>query len=220
MGSINARQINVLVVEDDFYTRRDIVRKINSDPNFRVEMAATRDEAIAYLTNHSAEIILVDLGLPDGPGLSVIEFAMKKANPPNILVLSSAKDETSVLAAISAGASGYIVKDSTSHDLVAAIYQLRDGYSPLSPSIARFILRSFNNRMQKDEHTVDAQYDLSTREQSVLAEIVRGATYREIAGKLSITEATVQSHVKQVYRKLGVNSRAKATLLVLGEKET
>jgi DNA-binding NarL/FixJ family response regulator len=216
MGSINAKQINVLVVEDDFYTRRDIVRKINSDSNFRVEMAGTRDEAIAYLTDHSAEI--VDLGLPDGPGLSVIEFAMKNPNPPNILVLSSAKDETSVLAAISAGASGYIVKDSTSHDLVAAIYQLRDGYSSLSPSIARFILRSFNNRMQKDESTVDVQYDLSTREQSVLAEIVRGATYREIAGKLSITEATVQSHVKQVYRKLGVNSRTKATLLVLGEK--
>lgn len=218
MGSISTKQIDVLVVEDDFYTRRDIVRKINSDPNFRVEMAATRDEAIAYLTDHSAEIVLVDLGLPDGPGLSVIEFAMKNPNPPNILVLSSAKDETSVLAAISAGASGYIVKDSTSHDLVAAIYQLRDGYSPLSPSIARFILRSFNNRMQKDESTVDVQYDLSTREQSVLAEIVRGATYREIAGKLSITEATVQSHVKQVYRKLGVNSRTKATLLVLGEK--
>ncbi|TAF36284.1 MAG: DNA-binding response regulator, partial [Alphaproteobacteria bacterium] len=104
VGSITPKQINVLVVEDDFYTRRDIVRKINCDPNFRVEMAATRDEALLYLAKNSAEIILIDLGLPDGPGLSVIEFAMRSSHPPNILVLSSAKDEASVLAAISAGA--------------------------------------------------------------------------------------------------------------------
>jgi DNA-binding NarL/FixJ family response regulator len=159
-------------------------------------------------------VILVDLGLPDGTGLAVIEAAMKYEPAPEILVLSSCKDEASVVTAISAGAGGYVVKDSSGDDLLETVDLLMQGFSPLSPSIARFILRSFRNREPCEPQAVEADYNLTAREQMVLTEITRGSTYKKISQSLDISEASVQSHVKQVYRKLGVHSRSQAMLKV------
>lgn len=214
MTAINGRKLIILVVEDDFATRRQIAGRLRVDESLVVDLAGNVAEAIKQLKQSKPHVILVDLGLPDGTGLTVIEAAMKYDPAPEILVLSSCKDEASVVTAISAGAGGYVVKDSSADDLLETVDLLMKGFSPLSPSIARFILRSFRNRDPIEPQAVEADYNLTVREQLVLTEITRGSTYKKISQNLDISEASVQSHVKQVYRKLGVHSRSQAMLKV------
>lgn len=214
MEVLAIRKLTILVVEDDFATRRQIAGKLRVDTSLVVDMAGTVAEALKHLKESQPNIILLDLGLPDGSGLAVIEAAMKYDPPPEILVLSSCKDEASVVTAISAGAGGYVVKDSSADDLLETVDLLMQGFSPLSPSIARFILRSFRNRETIEPRSAETDYNLTPREQMVLTEITRGSTYKKISQSLDISEASVQSHVKQVYRKLGVHSRSQAMLKV------
>ena len=216
MENTAKRKLTILVVEDDFATRRQIAGKLRADSSLVIDLAGNVSEAIDSLRHSPPDVILLDLGLPDAPGLLVIEAAMKAKKVPEILVLSSCKDEASVVSAISAGAGGYVVKDSSAGDLLETVDLLLKGFSPLSPSIARFILRSFRAREQIEPQVQDTEYNLTAREQSVLTEITRGSTYKIIAQKLEISEASVQSHVKQVYRKLGVHSRSQAMLKVGG----
>lgn len=216
MDTVSGRKLTILVVEDDFATRRQIAGKLRVDASLVVDLAGNVAEALKQLNDNNPHIILLDLGLPDGTGLTVIDAAMKHDPAPEILVLSSCKDEASVVAAISAGAGGYVVKDSSADDLLETVDLLMKGFSPLSPSIARFILRSFRNIEPVEPQTVGADYNLTAREQMVLTEITRGSTYKKISQSLEISEASVQSHVKQVYRKLGVHSRSQAMLKVAG----
>lgn len=209
------KKLTIMVVEDDFATRRQIGVKLGADENIVCVLTASVTEALENLHQFQIDIILLDLGLPDGTGLTVIEAAVKLKPSPEILVLSSCKDEASVVAAISAGAGGYIVKDSSGDDLLETVSLLMQGYSPLSPSIARFILRSLRTKEYTEATSLDVDYNMTTREKLVLTEISRGSSYKKIAQSLNISEASVQSHVKQVYRKLGVNSRSQAMLKVL-----
>lgn len=220
----------ILVIEDDFATRRQLIGKLSEDSTLRIEVGASVAEGIEWIRQRHFDVILLDLGLPDGSGLRIIEAAGQRQPPPQVLVLSAMRDEASVVAAISAGAGGYIVKDAASEDILKAIYNLSEGFAPLSPSIARFILRSFRQRDEArtsppiettEASSIDAsQLGLTTREHAVLLEITRGASYKHIARTLAITEATVQSHIKNIYRKLGVSNRSEASyrLAQLGEK--
>jgi len=214
--------LNVLLVEDDFTTRRHLIGKLSSAAGLRIEVAASVSEAIDQIGRCSFDVILVDLGLPDGSGIKIIDAAVQQVPAPQVLVLSAMRDEASVVAAIMAGAGGYIVKDASVDDIVTAVYDLSAGLSPLSPSIARFILRSFRSREQAPDPTAEAavadhnqfdpgQFGLTAREHAVLLQITRGATYKQIARSLSIAEATVQSHIKNIYRKLGVSNRSEAS---------
>lgn len=214
-NSFADQKLSVLVVEDDFATRRQIGVKLRADDNMVVDLTASVAEAVAHLRRSRPDVILLDLGLPDGTGLTVIEVALELIPAPEILVLSSCKDEASVVAAISAGAGGYVVKDSSGEDLLETVGLLMKGYSPLSPSIARFILRSFRAQGPVEALSLDIDYNLTTREQMVLTEITRGSSYKKISQSLDISEASVQSHVKQIYRKLGVHSRSQAMLKFL-----
>jgi DNA-binding NarL/FixJ family response regulator len=211
-----APPLAVLAVEDDFVMRRHLLGKLAEGKSLTVEVAATLAEGLEHLACRRFDIILVDLGLPDGSGLQIIETAMQLPDPPQVLVLSALRDEASVVAAISAGAGGYIVKDAPAHDILQAVYSVAAGYTPLSPSIARFLLRSFRSGLAKPASAPSGataeqpSMGLTQREQDVLLQITRGSSYKEIAQTLSITEGTVQTHIKNVYRKLGVSNRSEA----------
>lgn len=223
--------LSVLVVEDDFATRRQLIMKLAEDASLQVEVGASVSEGLSWIAQRHFDVILLDLGLPDGSGLAIIDAACVRENPPQILVLSAMRDEASVVTAISAGAGGYIVKDAASEDILQAIYNLSAGFSPLSPSIARFILRSFRqaekrlpvaptSKVEQQGGGDGAQMGLTTREHAVLLEITRGASYKQISRTLAITEATVQSHIKNIYRKLGVTNRSEASFRFNQIKDT
>ena len=158
------------------------------------------------------DVLLTDLGLPDGSGLEVIRHATRLNPACEALVISMFGDEDNVLASIEPGALGYITKASTPDDIAQTILDMRAGASPISPMIARRVLAKYqSDRRQQDRATPPVPRGLlSPREQEVLALISRGFSYAEIARLQALSVHTVQTHIKNLYGKLSVHSKSEA----------
>jgi DNA-binding NarL/FixJ family response regulator len=227
----------VLIVEDDPTTREFFAQSVRGCAQLQLlGQVASVAEAVAWLDNpqNLPDVLLTDLGLPDGSGLQVIRHALARHPACEALVISMFGDEDNVLSSIEAGAGGYIHKDSAPDDIAQSILQLKAGASPISPMIARRVLakyRSMATDLEKKELTVQAerahaaakkiadeaavQADpnrpvLSGREQEVLELIARGFSYAEIAKLRFVTVHTVQTHIKNLYAKLAVHSKSEA----------
>lgn len=206
---------HVLVVEDDSATRQFIADCILADSRLALAACvATRAEALEQLrdTGRQLDVILVDLGLPDGSGLDVIASACASRPGCEAIVVSVFGDDESVLAAIDAGAVGYLHKDVGAHEVAEAVVLVKQGGSPMSPAIARRVLtrlRSAERGMTADGPAVTdpLRPQLSPRETDVLRLIARGYSYAEVAARLGVSLHTVQAHVKNLYSKLWVHSK-------------
>ncbi|HEY5582792.1 MAG TPA: response regulator transcription factor [Rhodoferax sp.] len=222
----------VLVVEDDPQTREFFSGSVSRCAELLLAASVgTVAEAKAWLDDsaNTVDVLLTDLGLPDGSGLEVIRHATRLNPACEPLVISMFGDEDNVLASIEAGALGYIHKDSTPDDIAQTILDMRAGASPISPMIARRVLSKYRFYKQnrplapvdtaqyaiKNEAITDAEGAaqrglLSPREQDVLALIARGFSYAEIARLQSLSVHTVQTHIKKLYGKLSVHSKSEA----------
>ena len=153
------------------------------------------------------DVLLTDLGLPDGSGIELIEQAAKHGEILS-LVVTVFGDEEHVVEAIEAGAMGYLLKDQAPDDVGKAILDMAGGGSPMSPAIARYLLRRMQpEKGEGEESDIPA---LSQREREVLGYIVKGFTYAEIADLTDISQHTVSTHIRKIYRKLSVHSRGEA----------
>jgi DNA-binding NarL/FixJ family response regulator len=198
--------IRVAVVEDDAATRQRIVRSIEADSELEPAGSyATAGDALTGLARSLPDVFLVDLGLPDMSGLDLIRIVARQYPACDVLVFTAFGDETSVLASLEAGARGYLLKGSLSLDIAFGIRDIKAGGSPLSPLIARHLLKHVGAARPKAEED-----PLSPREKEILNAISRGYTYAETAKLLGIGAATVHTHLKRVYRKLAVNSKTEA----------
>lgn len=217
----------VLIVEDDSAMREFFSASIGQSPGLIVVGAVgSVAGAVQWLTDpaHEVDVLLTDLGLPDGSGLEVIRFTRRSRPACEPLVISMFGDEDNVLASIGAGALGYIHKDSAPADIAQTILEMKAGGSPISPMIARRVLSRFHAlQMRPVESAKPLAADaaefhgecterkaLSKREQEVLELVARGFSYAEIARLQTISVHTVQSHIKNLYAKLEVNSRTEA----------
>ena len=221
----------VLVVEDDPDMREFFAASVTRCPELTlVASLGTVDEAMTWLAqpSNSVDVLLTDLGLPDGSGLQVIRQAIRLHPACEPLVISMFGDEDNVLASIEAGALGYIHKDSAPDDIARTILDMRAGASPISPMIARRILSKYRQRQVQAHHDKVPTSDtpsraappmpqelvsgslLTPREQEVLALIARGFSYSEIARLQSLTVHTVRTHIKNMYAKLSVHSKTEA----------
>jgi DNA-binding NarL/FixJ family response regulator len=222
----------VLVVEDDPEMRRFFAASVSQCKDLTLlASVGTVAEALAWIDvdAHAIDVLLADLGLPDGSGLEVIRHAVARNPRCEPLVISMFGDESNVLASIEAGALGYIHKDSTPEDIAQTILELRAGGSPISPLIARGLLAKYSRpetgkressvehngiehkRKRFEDSAEPVQRNLLTpREGDVLALIARGFSYAEIARLEKLTVHTVQSHIKSIYTKLSVHSRSEA----------
>jgi DNA-binding NarL/FixJ family response regulator len=199
----------VWIAEDDAPTRRRLEAAVASDPALAVAgSAGTLAASLRGIRRDPPEVILVDLGLPDGSGLDLIREARRLAADTGSLVITVFGDERSVISAIEAGARGYLLKDGEPADVCAAVHQLLEGGAPISPAIARHLLRRFAPDPEPAPEE-DAPH-LSAREVEVLELVVKGFTFPEIAELLGISAHTVTTHVRRIYRKLEVRSRAEA----------
>lgn len=224
----------VLIVEDDPQTRDFFAGSVlRCDQLMLAASLGTLAEACAWLNQpeNIIDVLLTDLGLPDGSGLDVIRHAVRLYPQCEPLVISMFGDEANVLASIEAGALGYIHKDSTPDDIAQTILDMRQGASPISPMIARRVLLKYlslqsnkatahdyrvapaieniaNTRQEEKETT--AKSLLSKREQAVLELIARGFSYAEIARLQSVSVHTIQTHIKNLYAKLAVHSKSEA----------
>jgi DNA-binding NarL/FixJ family response regulator len=213
--SINcAAMDHVLLVEDDLPTRQWLAGLLRAEQCV-VHDLGTLAEALEWLGGgHLVDIVLTDLGLPDGSGLEVIRAAARRPGC-EVLVLSIFGDEANVLAAVDAGASGYLLKDGSLESMHEHLACLKNGGSPLSPRIARTLIR--RTRAAQAPVAVPAAAaavagagPLSERELEVLTGVGKGFSYAEVADALKVTTNTVRTHVRRIYEKLSVNSRAEA----------
>jgi DNA-binding NarL/FixJ family response regulator len=217
----------VLIVEDDPQMREFFAASVRRCEQLSlVAGTGTVAEACQWLEDpgHTVDVLLVDLGLPDGSGLDVIRFAQTRHPECESLVISMFGDEENVLASIEAGALGYIHKDAAPDDIAHTILEMKAGASPISPMIARRVLskylvlksgesagRPVEAKASASDATVqEVRGALSEREQAVLELIARGFSYAEIARLNSVSVHTVQSQIKNIYSKLAVHSKNEA----------
>ena len=209
-----AAMVRVMIVEDDAVTRQRFAHAISSDPRTTLAQAVDSGrEAMARLPAARPEVLLVDLGLPDVHGIEVIRHAERTLGDCDIMVITVFGDERNVLASIEAGATGYVLKDCSDADLVDYVLELRAGGAPMSPGIARMVLKRMRAKSEAAaEARAKVEAVLTSREADVLRLISRGYTYTEVAQKLGISANTIGSHVKNTYRKLAVHSAAAAVM--------
>jgi DNA-binding NarL/FixJ family response regulator len=199
----------VILVEDDPHTRERLARAVDGHPDLRLlGTAGSCEEARALFARLAPAVLITDLGLPDGSGIDLIR-EIRAAHPDALaMVITVFGDESHVVAAIEAGAMGYLLKDGTADYIGSSILEMLAGGSPISPPIARHLLRRFRPADAPAAETPSA--GLSERESQVLTLIVKGFSYAEIAGLLGVSAHTVTTHVRGIYRKLEVHSRGEA----------
>ncbi|SFU52135.1 two component transcriptional regulator, LuxR family [Polaromonas sp. YR568] len=227
-SSLDPPLIHVALVEDDVHFQNAIVTAITASSDIRLmSLASTRAQGLQSLESAPADVLLVDLGLPDGSGIDVIRAAHTQWPTCAVMVCTAFGDEAHVLQSIEAGASGYLLKDSEPENMLHEIRSLHGGGSPISPLIARQILMRFRAAPAAAAAATPASLStssaapaatpatgehavLSAREKEVLELITKGFTADEIARLMQVSQHTVQTYVRRIYSKLNVNSRAEA----------
>lgn len=218
MKSVNSpdpHPIHVVIVDDDLGFRDALSSVVQAAPDMHLAgTAGTRAEGLAVLNGPPADVLLVDLGLPDGSGIDVIKAAVLLWPSCSIMVSTNFGDETHVMRSIEAGAAGYLLKDSSPSKILDEIRSLASGGSPISPIIARQVLARFRLNTPPaaaaQEPAADSSSLLSAREKEVLDFITKGFTTQEIAKLMELSHFTVRSFVRRIYSKLKVSSKAEA----------
>jgi len=203
----------LLAVDDDEGFLATVRATVQAHPRLAlVAQARTLAEARAAVAAHRFDVLLVDLGLPDGNGTQLIREVTRDRPEVDIMVCTVFGDEAHVLASIEAGATGYLLKRSLPDALADTVLALRAGGSPISPIIARQLLNRFKApaRAAAAGQAAAEEAGLSEREREVLVYIAKGFTVSEIADMLCLSSHTVATHVKHIYRKLAVHSRTEA----------
>ncbi len=209
MHQTETQTISVMIVEDDPVILERLSNVVQSNDRLSLQASvSTVSKAKAELAEIQPSVLLVDLDLPDGNGLELIQMMHNQGSDTAIMVISVFGDEWHILKAIAAGASGYLLKDDESIQIETAIIDLAGGGAPISPSIARHLMKHFRPEEQLLEK-------LTKREQQVLQKVAKGYTTQEIAEMEGLSYHTVATHVKNIYRKLSVNSRAEAVFEAL-----
>jgi DNA-binding NarL/FixJ family response regulator len=201
--------IRTAIIEDD-PTTIDLFRSaIDAAADIAI-VAVARNVAggIALIEAGGYDVLLCDLGLPDGSGITLIRASATRHPAADIMVVTIFADQAKVIESIKAGARGYLLKDEQFADCVEDIRDIRRGGSPISPIIARQLLTQLQ---PAGKAAAAPQWEgLSPREHEILNLLARGFSNPEIGELLSISKLTVGTHVKNIYRKLEVNSRSEA----------
>jgi two-component system nitrate/nitrite response regulator NarL len=203
--------IRLLLVEDDpVFTQHLESFAQSSGKHWMVTACATAAEAKQQFRHNPLpfDIALVDLGLPDASGVDVIKAIRDVDSAIPILVVSIISAEKSVLDAIRAGARGYILKDDSSIQITDAINEALKGNYPISPALARYLFTQFT---QVPSPLVQAA-SLSGKELALLKHIANGCSYIEAADLMDVSLSTVQTHIRNLYRKLDVHSQTQAVM--------
>ncbi|KAF1035551.1 MAG: DNA-binding transcriptional activator DevR/DosR [Herbaspirillum frisingense] len=217
-ASSSSPLIRVALVEDDAYFQQVFQDAVEQAPDMMLaSVSGTLAQGLAALTAGAPDVLLVDIGLPDGSGIDLVRVAHERYPACNVMVCTTFGDEAHVMQSLEAGASSYLLKDSAAAGIVAEIRSLHGGGSPISPLIARQVLMRFRGAPQAGTPAQppspsrdDVRSGLSARETEVLEYITRGFTADEIAGLMQISRHTVLTFIRRIYAKLEVHSKAEA----------
>jgi DNA-binding NarL/FixJ family response regulator len=205
--------IPVCVVEDDEFLRRLIVRWIEAEAGMKVIRAfPDAESALEIMENLSPKVALLDINLPGMNGIECVSRLKPLMPETQFAMVTVFDDDNMLFQALAAGATGYLLKQTSRAALIQAIWDLASGGSPMSMSIARRVVQTFHSE-RKEKHLRE---ELSPRENEVLDGLVEGLLYKEIADMLGISMGTLHTHIRRIYEKLHVHSRAQAVFKVLG----
>lgn len=194
--------VRVLISDDHPVVRTGIRGMLGGEPDFEVVGEAGNGiEAVELAERLGPDVVLMDLKMPQMDGVTATELITERRPETRVLVLTTYESDADILKAIETGATGYLLKDAPREELFAAIRTAADGKSPLAPAVAARIMQRVRG---------PAEGRLSAREIEVLELVSRGASNKEIARRLWISETTVKSHLNHVYEKLGVTDRTAA----------
>ncbi|MBB3193581.1 response regulator [Roseateles terrae] len=208
--------IAVAIIEDDPMILKRLIDIITASTLCEVvAVGRNRSEAVAAIMADRADLYLVDLGLPDVDGVELIRLIIEKCRDARALVVSTFADGKHVMRSLRAGACGYLLKDEIHAALVDKLVCAHNGQAPLSPSVSQALLDRLRQleshaRPQVDRQKVLLELGVGEREWEVLRLLVEGLPIVDIARRLEISPHTVNQHLRSIYRKLGVNSRARA----------
>ncbi len=199
--------ITVSIVEDNEQLRGTLSRMINRAEGFRcVSQYGDAESALESLPKEKPEVVLMDINLPKMNGVECVRKLKQVAPEILTLMLTAYEDTENIFAALSAGASGYLLKRAPRAEILEAISEVKRGGSPMTTHIARKVVQSF----QRPAATNEPTENLSAREQEVLDCLSHGLIYKEIAEKLGISYETVHTYIRRIYEKLQVRTRTEA----------
>ncbi len=208
--------VPVLIVEDEGLIQERL-KKILAELGYSKDMlifAKNLQQAFVEIEQQPVSLALVDLGLPDGNGIELIEKLRAQDSNAMILVISAWSTQESLFSAIKAGATGYVLKERDDVEVKLSIRSILRGGAPIDPFIAQEILKQISAAVipaVADQKIIDADMELLTsRETEILNLVAQGMSNREIAEQLFVSKYTVESHIKHIYRKLSVTKRTKA----------
>jgi len=208
--------IRVSIVEDDNRVRDSLARLIDRSPGFScVSKHPSAEDALRDLPPHQPNVVLMDINLGGMSGVDCVRLLKEILPETNVMMLTVYENTDHIFSALSAGASGYLLKQTPPDELLAAIQELNRGGSPMSSHIARKVVASFQSPAPAARETAN----LSPREKEVLDHLAKGFLYKEIAEALGIGYDTVHTHIRRVYEKLHVRSRAQAVAKHLGQTD-
>jgi DNA-binding NarL/FixJ family response regulator len=209
--------ISVSIVEDDAGVRATLAELINGSPGFRcVSQHPTAEHALQEIPKENPSVVLMDINLPGLSGVDCVRRLKPLLPQTQIIMLTVYQNTEHIFNALAAGASGYLLKQTPPAELLAAIRDVHGGGSPMSSHIARKIVQSFQ---QPAPAARAGTHSLSPREAEVLDLLAKGYLYKEIADKTGLTYATVHTHIRHIYEKLHVRSRAQAVARHLGQTQ-
>jgi DNA-binding NarL/FixJ family response regulator len=207
--------VRILVVDDHPLFREGVVLTLQKEPGFEVVGEATSGgEAIQLAGERQPDLVLLDVGLPDGSSVEIIPGILAAYPDTQIAMLTVTDDSDTVLEALRAGALGYLLKGVSGADLVRAVRAVRQGQLYTSPTVPLPL-----QGLAETAEPLPNLPELTERERAVLELIGRGLTNKEIAAELFLSEKTVKAHITVILQKLGVRNRVEAALLVAKQKQ-
>ena len=199
--------ISVSIVDDEKKLCQSIATFLNGSPGFRcVSMYGSAEAALRQLPSDQPEVVLMDINMAGMNGIECVRRLKVLAPRVQIVMLTVYDDTEQIFKALAAGATGYLLKRHEPDELLQAIRVVHAGGSPMSNSIARKVVASF----QKVDQAGEKQNLLTEREQAVLDYLAQGLAYKQIADKLAISINTIRTHLRHIYEKLHVQSRTEA----------
>lgn len=211
--------VRVLVVDDQQLMREGLASLLKIQDGIEVAgTAANGQEAIAQALDLQPDVILLDVRMPVMDGVQAAEVLQRELPGCKILMLTTFDDESYVLKALSVGASGYLLKDMPARDLARAVHAVRRGIYQLDPAVMKRVMTALSGTapagagLPAPAPVLSKQADLTEREIEVLRLIARGATNREIAEELVISEGTVKNHISNILSRLGLRDRTQAAI--------
>lgn len=205
-----------VAVFDDNKPRRELLEMLLNSTTGMQCTGAFEDcqQVLKHIMQNIPDVVLMDIDMPNVNGIEGLQLIKKHFADIKILMQTVFEDDDKIFSAICAGADGYILKKTPPAKLIDAINEVMSGGAPMTPTVARQVLQSFNNRNKKSA----AEFNLTDREHEILSMLVKGLSYKMIADKCNVSYSTVNSHITHIYEKLHVKSGTEAVAKAIDQK--